>query len=100
MKKGEKIYISGAITGNDNAKAEFEHAEQFLLKRGCIPVNPMKLTHDHDKNWESYMKECIVGMMTCESVLMIEKWEFSKGALIEYNLAKDLNMKIYYGTIK
>ena len=94
MKK--KIYISGRITGYEKeAEKQFNEAEKEFIARGFEVVNPMKLKHNHDKTWEEYMREDIKALMTCDCILMLKRWEFSKGALIEFNLATKLNFKIY-----
>lgn len=76
----KKAYISGAITGTLNAAKDFYNAELQLINEGYDVVNPMKLNHDHDKSWESYMKVCIKAMCECDEVFMLYKWETSKGA--------------------
>jgi len=93
----KKIYIAGKVTGmEDEARELFRLAEQQLLTRGYYPVNPMALRHDHDKRWESYMREAITAMLTCDSLLMLQGWEHSIGARIEHSLAEHLKMEILY----
>ena len=95
-----KIYISGKISGiEDSAYDIFEKAEIFLIKSGYKVVNPMKLPHDHDKSWESYMKEDLKALMDCDEIFMLENWETSRGAEIEYDLASELGIKISYQII-
>jgi hypothetical protein len=93
----EKIYISGRITGLDldECAKTFQEVENILTNQmGYEVVNPMKLSHDHDKKWESYMKECIKALMDCDFIFVIEKGiEHSEGAKIEIELAKKLNIK-------
>ena len=92
-----KIYISGRITGMpiEEAQQSFAAMEAILIKAGATVVNPVTLTHDHDKTWISYMRECIIALMACEAVVMLDTWSLSKGACVEFNLAFDLGMKIY-----
>lgn len=95
-----KIYISGKISGiEDSACAIFEKAGNELVKSGYKVVNPMKLPHDHDKRWESYMKEDLKALMDCDEIFMLENWETSRGAKIEYDLASKLGIKISYQII-
>ena len=35
-----KIYISGSITKNEKAEAQFERAEKWLKENGHQPINP------------------------------------------------------------
>lgn len=93
----EKIYISGRITGLDldECAKTFQEVEDILTNQmGYEVVNPMKLPHDHDKKWESYMKECIKALMDCTHIFVIQKdIEHSIGAKIEIELAEKLNIK-------
>lgn len=89
------VYIAGKISGiEEQAFQLFENAEQLLIKRGFKVVNPMKLSHNHDRTWESYMKECINEMMKCDVIYPLPNWHESKGAKIEMDLARKLNIKI------
>ena len=52
----KKVYICGKISGmEDEAKVLFEEAETKLKERGFEVINPMKLPHNHDKQWTSYV---------------------------------------------
>jgi hypothetical protein len=42
------------------------------------------------------MHEAIRMMMNCDTIVMLEGWSASKGAVIELDLAIKLNMNIYY----
>jgi hypothetical protein len=91
-----KVYISGKISGLDleEAKNKFETAENALKSSGYEVVNPMKLPHNHDKKWESYMKECIKALMDCTHFYVIPENLFSsRGAIIEIQLCIDLGLK-------
>lgn len=92
-----KIYLSGKISGLPICEAikNFESAENQLKGLATI-VNPMRLKHDHDKSWGSYMKEDIKALMDCDAIAMLPNYEESKGALIELNLAKSLGFEIIY----
>jgi hypothetical protein len=94
----KKIYISGKITGLDYEVAikSFQDAEDKLNNEGYITVNPMKLNHEHDKSWESYMKEDLIALLDCTHIYMMKNWDDSRGAIIEHNLAKQLNIVSIY----
>jgi hypothetical protein len=97
MKKLHLIYISGQITGNEkNAFKEFERAEKRLQKLGYLVVNPMKLSHDHDRTWQSYMKDDIRALLQCDGIYMLPNWKESKGAIIEHDLATNLGIGVFY----
>jgi len=90
-----QVYISGKITGIENeAVALFQAAEDYLLSIGHEPVNPMKLDHDHDLKWESYMKLDLIALLCCDGIFLLSNWESSRGATIEHQLAIDMNLAI------
>ena len=93
-----KIYISGKITGLEitEAEANFQNYEDLLSMHHFEPVNPMKLNHQHDKSWESYMREDLIAMLQCDGVLMLDGWEDSRGAVIERKLALSIGIKVYH----
>ena len=94
----EKIYISGKISGLEfeDAYKKFMDAQLKYESAGFEVVNPMKITHDHDLTWESYMKADLKEMMDCDAILMQNNWKDSKGAIVEHNLAKDLGLAIMH----
>jgi hypothetical protein len=93
-----KIYISGAITNNPNAKAQFDKAKQTLLElnKGYEPISPMDLPHEHSKSWNSFMREDIKALMDCQGIYLLAGWEKSPGANIEFNLANNLTYKVIF----
>ena len=94
-----KIYLSGKISGIENQAPElFEKAEKELQAKGFEVINPMKLNHQHDKSWHSYMKEDVKAMCDCDSIYMLSNWTDSKGAVIEHLIANYLGLTIQYQT--
>ena len=93
-----KIYISGQITGlsEETARYNFTMAHLNLRQQGHDPVNPMLLPHNHGKTWAEYMREDIHALLDCEAIYMLENWQESKGARIEFGLAIELGMKIIF----
>ena len=55
----KKCYIAGAVTGTEDFKQRFKVAELEVGRLHMIPINPVTLPHKHNKEWQSYMKECI-----------------------------------------
>jgi hypothetical protein len=95
---GNKIYISGKITGLpfEEAKKTFDTAHIDLVQANFEVVNPMDLPHKHDQSWESFMREDLKAMLDCTHIFMLKNWHLSKGANVEYNLAKDLGLEIIF----
>lgn len=96
----KKMYLSGKITGltYEQAFNEFLAAEITASKIAEQTINPMKLTHNHDKSWENYMLEDIKSLFDCDSIFMLNNWTESKGARIEHFIATEMEIKIFYQT--
>ena len=94
----KKIYISGRITGLDNAKVFklFYDASLTLFNANWCVVNPMTLNHDHDKSWLNYMRVDLKALIDCDTIYMLSNWEDSRGAKIEHDLAQSLGLEIIY----
>lgn len=94
--KNKTIYIAGPITGHDLKERfeAFEIVENKYKALGFNVVNPMKLKHDHDKSWESYMRECIEALIKCDAIYLMQGWELSDGARLEFTIASKLKMQI------
>jgi len=98
MKK-PAVYISGKITGLDyqQAFANFERAEKFLIEQGFEPVNPMKKVSEQEgKTWKEYMLEDIAMLWDCDAIYLLSNWTDSRGAKIEYVIARQLELKIVF----
>lgn len=94
-----KIYIAGKVTGmEEEAKVLFDEAERKLSAQiACTIVNPLKLNHNHDKSWESYMKVCIAELVQCDAIFLMKNWNRdSKGAALELHNAKALKLLVMY----
>lgn len=93
-----KVYISGKITGLEYHEAykKFEDAEKEVRNMGGVPVNPMKLEHKPSADWYDFMEKDISELLRCEGIYMLENWGNSKGARIEYNIAREMDLKIVF----
>jgi hypothetical protein len=93
-----KVYISGKITGLEYQEAYkmFEDAEKEVRNMGGVPVNPMKLEHKPNADWYDFMEKDIAELLRCEGIYMLENWGNSKGARIEYNIAREMDLKIVF----
>lgn len=97
-----KIYVSGKITGIDwdVAYEKFEKAEYKAISTlGGIEklINPMKLHPKEPKrSWEHYMAVDVCELLCCNAIYMMSCWGSSKGARVEYAIAKELGMQIFF----
>lgn len=90
-----KVYVSGQISGLPYKEVEenFRKAEEVLRSKGYETVSPIDLSLDPSLPWEEHMKKNIAGMMQCDAIYMIDGWEKSRGANLEYYIARQLGMK-------
>ena len=91
------IYISGAITNNENYQAEFQKAEQWLMLKGHTPISPARFITNFPKLTEEQIMKidyCLVEM--CDGIFMLGGWQESKGACAELSYAKSLGKKVIY----
>ncbi len=102
METKRKIYIAGAITGLplDEVQAKFKKKAEELKGMGFEVYNPFYEIAARGKEQAPYpeiMKICISEMMQCDVVCLLPDWQKSKGATIERNLARELEMEIIHG---
>lgn len=88
------IYISGKITGTTDYEQRFAEAEKeiSILFPFAKIVNPVKLCSGLNPDistWFDYMDKCIKELKYCTHIRMIDGWQESRGALVEYYLAKE-----------
>lgn len=91
-------YIAGKITGLpiEVYTKLFEEAKKEVITLGYEPLSPIELPHEHDKSWESYMKESMQAMLNCKAIYLIENWIDSEGAKIEMKVAKIFSYEIFF----
>jgi hypothetical protein len=41
------------------------------------------------------MRKCLIALLHCEAILLLPDARKSKGAMIEYQLAKDLGIRVF-----
>lgn len=90
-----KIYIAGKISGLGRIQVshKFGRYEKELTRAGHEPVNPLNLV-EHGDNWDVCMRKCITALMACDEIHLLPCYKDSKGAMIEFKLAKKLNMPV------
>lgn len=91
-----KVYISGAISGLpfDEVEKAFNEAEIRLEEQGYVVVNPLDNGLPRESNWDEHMKADIKLLMDCDAIYLLKGYQDSKGAMIEYDLARILGYEI------
>jgi hypothetical protein len=91
-----KIYISGKMTGitGYNHPAFIKKAKE-LRSAGYDVFSPAETDGGStDKSRSFYMLECIKGLLTCNSLLLLNGWKGSEGVKLELMIAKELEFPI------
>ncbi|WP_321331872.1 DUF4406 domain-containing protein [uncultured Bacteroides sp.] len=98
--KRKKMYVSGAISGYSPilVKTKFNEAERVVSALGFSPVNPLNNGIDECHSWTIHMIADILILIRCRHVYFQKDWEYSRGAMIEFKIAKCLKMKLYFET--
>ena len=93
-----KIYISGAITKNEKAEAQFERAEKWLKENGHQPINPLKVGKPLNEilSHEEYMKLSFTLIDIADGVYLLDGWQGSEGAKAELSYAKAIGKAIKF----
>lgn len=96
------MYISGAISNPDREVVKkniqrFNEKEVELEKMGWDVFNPARLEVKGGASWEYYLARDLAWMFEHKPTLyMLEGWEESRGARLEYETAKLLNLNICF----
>ncbi len=105
---GKEVYISGRISGISmvGAKAHFETGEKYWTDRGWTVYNPMKEDNGKhgtlrngcsaptDEEWLEFILRDIKAVAECRILYLLERWELSNGARIEFEVATHLRKLI------
>ena len=95
-----KVYISGQISGleKDDYMERFAKAEKELTERGYSVINPAKVNAQlpDDTTYEEYMKMSLTMLEMCDYIYMLNGWQNSSGACLEYQYAKTLGKNIIF----
>ena len=93
-----KIYISGKISGTDltETRARFAAVAKAMKRLGYEPVNPLDNGLSEHDTWEAHIVKDIATLLQCKAIYMLQDWQESKGARIEYYIATEIGMPIMY----
>lgn len=99
-----RLYLAGPMTGIADLNFSLFHAEAARLRAlGYEVINPAEINcgtppgpdaayAERRAWWIKCMKVDITQLMTCDGVALLPNWKASKGAVIEVQLADDLEM--------
>lgn len=82
-----RIYISGAITNCPDYEERFERAEGELRRKGYEVINPTMINLPDSCTHEDYMKVDFALLDLADGIYLLNNYEKSKGACMEYGYA-------------
>ncbi len=93
-----KIYIAGKISGltKEQYSKNFNEVENLLEALGLVPVSPLSNGLPEDVPWHEHMLADIALLFECEGIYLQKNWTQSKGARIEYQIAKETGKTILH----
>lgn len=92
------IYLSGPMSGHpDYNRPAFDRAAKILRQKGYKVWSPAEAFDRSTFMPRShYMRADIKALMKCSTVMMLPNWESSKGARLEYEIAKELELPVLF----
>lgn len=99
-----RIYISGPISLGGGATKEaieanllrFSAHAEALRADGHHVENPADNKAPDDPTWENWMRLAITQLVTCDTILMLNGWAKSSGAVSELMVARMLGMAVKF----
>lgn len=92
---GRRIYLAGPMTGlPDFNYPAFNRAAKSLREAGWEVLNPAENPDPAEPVWREYMRMAVAQLVTCDTVALLPGWERSKGARIEWQLARGLGLRV------
>ena len=92
------VYLSGRITGLPitYVRQFFERAEEHYTSEGYKVLNPLRNGLTEDNTWEQHMAKDIIMLQRADIIALLPGWEKSKGARLEHEVAKVMNMGVMH----
>jgi hypothetical protein len=100
-----RVYIAGPMTGySDLNFPAFTAAAAEYRKRGAFVINPAEINgsnaemtpEQYREHWVKCMKNDINQLMTCDTIVLLDGWQKSRGAKLGYHIARNLGLTIIY----
>lgn len=92
-----KIYVAGPMTGYPGLNFDnFHRVTAKLRDEGHEVINPAEVNPDLNAEWVECMAVDIQLVAQCDAIWLLQGWEISPGAIMEWLTAKRLALDIYY----
>ena len=92
-----KVYIAGKITGNPDYIKQFAEAEEELKASGHTVLNPVK---NKGFSYKEYIDMGLCELMKCDGIYLLDGWQESSGARLEFLYAMVTDMVVVEGVKK
>lgn len=96
------LYVAGPMSGLPEFNyPAFHQAEKDLTAAGYVALNPAHTDKKYNpagdaRSWAWYMRHALRMLTDADGVALLIGWQQSRGATIERNLARDLDMPVHY----
>lgn len=92
--KSYDYFLSGPITGRPDFRVRFAQASVRVRARhpGARIWNPAMMPSDREYQW--YMRRCVEALFESVSVILLDGWAESPGAVAERALALSLGIPV------
>ena len=91
------LYLSGPITGVEDYKARFKHAQVTLTMAGKQTVLNPAVMPEGLKAYDDYMRIDLAMLEAADGIVMLPGWKKSKGAKIELKAALKGGKMVFFG---
>lgn len=89
------IYIAGKISGDRDYKEKFNQYQEALEDCGYTVLSPAVLPSS-GFSYEAYIRMSAAMLRECEAVCFLPDWEYSNGAIQEFETAVKEKKAIYF----
>lgn len=90
-----RVYLAGPMTGLPDFNFPAFNAETAILRaQGLTVINPAEHGIVAGALWADYLRHDIAGLVSCERIHLLQGWEKSKGARLEFRIATELGMAV------
>jgi nucleoside 2-deoxyribosyltransferase len=100
------VYVAGPLSADTEYQKTLnvrfaERVAQELWRMDFSVICPHKNTEHFDgcvmkEDWEVWLRGDLKQISRCDGVVMLPKWEKSKGAVVEHDFAKERGIPVFY----